>query len=380
LSSAHQLDARVRELFRSTFGYPPTAVSVAPGRMNVIGEHTDYNDGWVLPAAIDRHVAVAVRPRRDLQVTIISDRFPKAVTLNGLPAHKRGEWSDYVVGVARAVQELARTVDGFDVAIAGDIPVGAGLSSSGALEVACALALLTSRGIELSGLQIARLCQRAENEFVGARTGIMDQYTALFARARNALLLDCRSLEADAVPLPDPRYSWVLADTRLKHELSGSAYNDRRRECEAAAQSLGLRSLRDANAESLQRIPDALLARRARHVVSENGRVLQAAAALGERDVQKLGALLYASHESLRDDFAVSCAELDVLVDLARESRRAIGARMMGGGFGGCVLILAEGSDTADLEQHLHQGYAARFNRTPEFYRVRSVDGALPQG
>jgi galactokinase len=239
--------------------------------------------------------------------------------------------------------------------------------------------MLAARGIEMPPLDIARLCQTAENGFVGARTGIMDQFTALKARGGNAILLDCRSLEDEQVPLPDGRLAWLLADSRVRHELAGSAYNQRHAECEAAAQALGLSSLRDAEEADLDRIDNPIERHRARHVITENARVLQAADALRRRAPRGLGPLLYASHESLRLDFAVSCRELDCLVELAAGTPQVIGARMMGGGFGGCVLVLLDATGIDDVEQHLAEGYAEQFHKTPEFYRVRSVDGAMSE-
>jgi galactokinase len=379
MSAPHQLDQRARTGFRQAFGYLPGAVAVAPGRMNIIGEHTDYNEGFVLPAAIDRHVAVALRLRRDDQVALRSDRYQAIVNLDSLPARRQGNWTDYLVGVAREIDQQHGVGPGFDVFIASDLPVGSGLSSSGALEVASAVAMLAARGIEMSALEIARLCQAAENGFVGARTGIMDQFTALKARGGNAILLDCRSLQDEQVPLPDGRFAWLLADSRVRHELAGSAYNQRRSECEAAARALGLSSLRDATEADLERITNPIEQHRARHIVTENARVLQAADALRRRAPRGLGPLLYASHESLRLDFAVSCRELDCLVELAAGTPQVIGARMMGGGFGGCVLVLLEATVMDDVEQHLAQGYADEFHKTPEFYRVRSVDGAMSE-
>jgi galactokinase len=379
MSAPHQLDQRARAGFREAFGYPPGAVAVAPGRMNIIGEHTDYNEGYALPAAIDRHVAVALRLRRDSQIAMRSDRFQAMVNLDGLPSRRQGNWTDYLVAVAREIDQQHGPGPGLDVFVASDLPVGSGLSSSGALEVASAVAMLAARGIEMPLLDIARLCQAAENGFVGARTGIMDQFTALKARGGNAMLLDCRSLEDEQVPLPDGRFAWLLADSRVRHELAGSAYNQRRVECEAAARALGLSSLRDATEDGLERIENPIERHRARHVITENARVLQAADALRRRAPRGLGPLLYASHESLRLDFAVSCRELDCLVELAAGTPQVIGARMMGGGFGGCVLVLLEATGTDDVEQHLAEGYADEFHKSPEFYRVRSVDGAMSE-
>ena len=379
MSAAHQLDEKARANFRQTFGYPPAAVAVAPGRINVVGEHTDYNQGFVLPAAIDRHVGVALRPRRDDRVVLHSDRYSRPVELESLPSRRQDNWADYVLGVAHELSRRAGHGPGFEAVIVSDLPVGSGLSSSGALEVAVAVAMLAAGGVEMSLINIARICQAAENDFVGARTGIMDQFTALKARAGNAMLLDCRSLQDEQVPLPDARYSWLLADTKVHHELASSAYNERRAECEAAAKALGVKSLRDATETDLDRLSDPVHRRRAHHVVTENARVLQAADALRRRLPKELGPILYASHTSLRDDFAVSCAELDCLVELAKGMPPVIGARMMGGGFGGCVLILLEASGIDDVEHHLVEGYAQDFNRAPEFYRVRSVDGVIPE-
>ena len=379
MSSPHQLDERARSGFRQAFGYPPGAVAVAPGRMNIIGEHTDYNEGFVLPAAIDRHIAVALRLRRDARIALRSDRYTAPVELDRLPSRRQGDWADYVIGVAHEIDQRHDAGPGFDGFVASDLPVGSGLSSSGALEVATAVALLAARGIELAALETARLCQAAENDFVGARTGIMDQFTALKARGGNAILLDCRSLRDEQVPLPDGRYAWLLADSRVRHELASSAYNERRRECESAAAALGLSSLRDAVEADLERISNPVERRRARHVVTENSRVLQAADALRRRSPRGLGPILYASHESLRLDFAVSCRELDCLVELAAGMPQVIGARMMGGGFGGCALVLVEASGMDDVEQHLAEGYAEEFHKSPEFYRVRSVDGVMPE-
>ena len=378
MSARHRLDERARRAFHQAFGDPPAAVAVAPGRINIIGEHTDYNQGFVLPAAIDRHVGVAIRLRRDARIVMCSDRYATPVELPDLPIRRQDSWADYALGVALEVQKRAGSADGFESALVSDLPVGSGLSSSGALEVAFAVALLAARGIELPPLEIAQLCQAAENGFVGAQTGIMDQFTALQARAGNAMLLDCRSFAIQHLPLPDGRFSWLLADTRVHHELAASAYNQRRAQCESAATALGLSSLRDARPADLEQINDPVDRRRARHVLSENRRVLQAAAVLRRRAPHELGPILYASHTSLRVDFEVSCRELDALVELAAQERSVIGARMMGGGFGGCVLLLLDAAGIDDVEQHLAEGYVQEFRRSPEFYRVRSVDGVMP--
>jgi galactokinase len=347
--------------------------------MNIIGEHTDYNEGFVLPAAIDRHIGVALRLRRDAHVVLRSDRYQAPIDIDGLPNRRLGNWGDYLIGVAREIDRRHEPGPGFDAFVASDVPVGSGLSSSGALDVASAVAMLAARGIEMTALETAELCQAAENGFVGAHTGIMDPFTALKARGGNAILLDCRSMRDEQVPLPDGRYAWLLADSRVRHELAASAYNERRRECEAAAAALGLRSLRDATEADLVRIANPVERRRAQHVVTENARVLLAADALRRRAPRGLGPLLYASHESLRLDFAVSCRELDCLVELAAGMPLVVGARMMGGGFGGCVLALVEATGVDDVQQNLAEGFADEFHKAPEFYRVRSVDGVMSE-
>lgn len=379
MSASPQVDERARAAFRQTFGYLPGSVAVAPGRINIVGEHTDYNQGFVLPAAIDRHVGVALRLRRDERIVLHSDRFSKPVDLASLPARKQGGWADYLLGVAYEIRQRVGDGPGFEAVVVSDLVVGSGLSSSGAVEVAAAVALLAARGVKMRPIDIALLCQAAENGFVRAQTGIMDQLTALKARAGNAMLLDCRSLDSESLPLPDGRFNWLLADTQVHHEHASSGYNDRRAECEAAASALGLTSLRDAREEDLDRIENPVYRRRARHVVRENARVLQAADALRRRAPRDLGPILYASHDSLRDDFEVSCAELDCLVELAADMPQVIGARMMGGGFGGCVLVLLDATGIDDIEQHLAEGYAEAYHRAPQFYRVRSVDGVMPE-
>ncbi|HSO93286.1 MAG TPA: galactokinase family protein, partial [Candidatus Dormibacteraeota bacterium] len=270
MTASHQLEARARQEFHKHFEYPPQSVAVAPGRMNVIGEHTDYNQGWVLPAAIDKFIAVAYRPRRDSEIILKSDRYAAPVRMSRLPDKKSGSWVDYVVGVARQIDARFGLSSGFDAVIVSDLPEGSGLSSSGALEVAFATACLSAHSASISPVEVARLCQRAENEFVGARTGIMDQFTALLARAGNAILLDCRSMAYEHVPLPDARHSWLLADTRIRHSLAASAYNERRAQCEQAAAALGLTSLREARESDLDRIGNPTIRRRAKHVVTEN--------------------------------------------------------------------------------------------------------------
>jgi len=376
MTAPDELAGRAARLFRDTFRADPAAVVLAPGRINVIGEHTDYNDGFVLPAAIDRYMAVAYRARRQGPVEMVSDQSDARLRFDALPAQRQGTWGDYVVGVARALADQAAA--SFELAASSTIPIGAGLSSSAALEVATAIAMLEPAAGRTPVAELARLCRQVENEFIGARTGIMDPFISLAGRAGRALLLDCRSLQARPCPLPGNDYSWLLADTRIKHDNAGSAYNDRRAACEAAARAIGVPALRDATEADVNRIPDSVLRARARHVVAENARVLAAVTMLESGDSQALGPLLFASHASLKNDFEVSCEELDALVELAASAPGVVGARMMGGGFGGCVLILVAADALEPLQTRLGDGYAGRFGRPPAFYRVQAVDGAWP--
>src|SRR5437879_9316178 len=258
MSAPHQLDQRARAGFRETFGYPPGAVAVAPGRMNIIGEHTDYNEGFVRPAAIDRPIAVALRLRRDARIALRSDRYEANVEFETTPTRRQGNWADYLIGIAREIDQRYDRGPGFDAFVASDIPMGSGLSSSGALDVAGAVAMLAARGIELPALETAQLCQAAENGFVGAHIGIMAPFTALKARGGNAILLDCRSMRDEQVPLPDGRYAWLLADSRVRHELASSASHERRRESEDAAPGLRLPKPRSAREAAAARCGNAV--------------------------------------------------------------------------------------------------------------------------
>ena len=297
----------------------------APGRVNLIGEHTDYNEGFVLPAALPLRIAVDLRLRDDPEIRATTDA-----------AAARG-WEAHVIGPAR-VLGLDR---GHDVHVISTIPLGAGLGSSGALGVAVLRALREALHLDLDDVALARLAQRAENEFVGARSGIMDQLAASVGREGEALFIDCRSLEFQRIPLP-AELELVVVDSGIRHEHAGGAYNERREECERAARMLGVAALRDVgDVARVEGLPEPL-SRRARHVVTENARVLGAVAALADRDIQRLGALLDASHRSLRDDYEVSTPEVDLLVELLREQDGIHGARITGGGFGGSIVAVAD--------------------------------------
>jgi galactokinase len=342
------LAANLAAHFKSVNGVAPR-LFFAPGRVNIIGEHTDYNDGYVLPAALDLATYVAAAPRDDRRLLLHARASAQSAEFDLDEAHptRRGDWSDYARGVVTMLQRAGVSVGGATLLIDGDLPMGSGLSSSASFEVAIALALTHLVGVDMDRSELARLCQRAENDFVGMRCGIMDQLIVCRAQKGAALLLDCRTLEARAIPI-DPAVRLIVCDSGVRHTLAGSEYNLRRRDCETAVALLarvlpGLKALRDLSLDQLATHAHVLpptVFRRARHVVSENWRTLFAAAALESGRLEECGRMIDASHDSLRDDYEVSCAELDRLVDAARDLPGVYGARMMGGGFGGCTINL----------------------------------------
>lgn len=356
-----------------------TRIFAAPGRVNLIGEHTDYNDGFVLPAAINYATHVRAERRSDRQVTVFSQTLGQSYSfsLDEAGAKPRGAWSDYVQGVALVLERCGYRLCGADLRISSDIPMGAGLSSSAALEVATALALLAISGLKAPPLEIAAMCRQAEHEFAGTHCGIMDQFIALHAVAGHAIFLDCRSLAWRTVALPE-NIGLVICNSMVKHALAGSQYNERRAACELAARRLGVASLRDADPAALAQpgaLPNGIL-RRARHVVREIARTEKAAEALEAGDLKTFGDLMYESHESLRLDYEVSCAELDLLVDLARQIPGVYGARMTGAGFGGCVLSLAELDCVPTFLRSVPAAYEKATGRRPEIYVCRPSGGA----
>jgi galactokinase len=347
----------------------------APGRVNLIGEHTDYNGGFVLPMAIERETVVAAAPREDRTVRAYSVGLEEELTFDLDRPHppRRGVWLDYVEGVARALESRGIKLSGADLLIDSDVPTGAGLSSSAALEISVGLALARVSGEEVDGVTLALAGQQAEHTYVGTLCGIMDQFVAALAKERHALLIDCRSLEAEPVPLDTSEAAFVVADTRVKHELSSSEYNVRRAECARGVELLrerlpNIQELRDVSAEDFERhkgvLPDTIL-RRCRHIVTENERTLAAARALRAGDLPEMGRLMYESHYSLRDDYEVSSPELDVLVDLARGLPGVLGARMTGGGFGGSTVTLVRREALAEFERALSEGYERETGQRP---------------
>ncbi|HUN64412.1 MAG TPA: galactokinase [Candidatus Sulfotelmatobacter sp.] len=376
------LDA-LSEQFISLYGLTPQFVQ-APGRVNLIGEHTDYNDGFVLPAAIQFHTTVAITPRPDHRLFVFSQNYDEQMEFdaNQLPSVPRHHWSDYVLGVARKLSELDIRVPGANLLIHGDVPQGAGLSSSASLEVAVCQAFLQVAGRKLNGVEMALLCQRAENEFVGARCGIMDQFVSVHGQKDHALLLDCRSLTFTPEPIP-AEVRLVICNTMVRHSVAGGEYNQRRRECELGAKYFagllpGVKALRDVSLAQFAQYGAGLpetIRKRCRHVITENARVAAAAAALKQHDLSHFGQLLRESHASLRDDFQVSCSELDLMVELAGKVDGVFGARMTGGGFGGCTINFVRSGDVDAFQSTVARGYEAATKQRPEIYVCTAGNG-----
>jgi len=370
--------------FKAHFG---TAASIyrAPGRVNLIGEHTDYNDGFVLPAAIEFYCWVAAAPRRDRKLVIHSENFNETVEagLASLTPLGNKHWANYPLGVAWALGQNGESPTGANIYIVGEVPLGAGLSSSAAVEVAVGFALFNHSGHAVDRAELAQLCQKAENEFVGARVGIMDQFVSCYGRASHALLLDCRSLEHKFVRLP-PDLQLVICNTMVRHELASGEYNARRAECEEGVRSLRIflpeiRALRDVTLSQLEAHRRSLSPQvfaRCRHVISENARVKSAVDAFHRGDSKALGPLLQDSHRSLRDDYEVSCRELDLMVEIAIAQPGLIGARMTGGGFGGCTINLVESAAVTDFTRKVAAEYSSQTGLTPEIYVSPASEGA----
>jgi galactokinase len=372
------------ERFLRLYGTRPK-IFRAPGRVNLIGEHTDYNDGFVMPAAIDMYTWVAVGPRSDRILQVHSEQFRETVdmSLDALHGAPRKHWSDFIRGVAATIQAAGHSLKGARLMIDGRVPIGAGLSSSASLEISTALALLWAASLELPPLEVVEICQRAEHEYAGTRCGIMDQFIASFGRSGHALMLDCRSLEHKQLPIP-AGVRLVICNSMVKHELAAGEYNRRRADCEGGVKMLRqhlphVRALRDVTLADLDRyrqeLPE-LVYRRCHHVVSENLRVLAAADALPSGDLARFGQLMYESHASLRDDYEVSCKELDLLVELASSCEGVYGARMTGGGFGGCTVNLVRSDAVDRVQQRITGAYEKTTGKTPDLWVCSAAQGA----
>ena len=357
----------------------------APGRVNLIGEHTDYNEGFVLPIAASLRTYLAAAPRDDGQVRVLSLAMNETANFSIAPSAHVPEgpgWPLYVQGVAKTLIDAGFELRGADIAIFSEVPVGAGLSSSAALEIATGFALMKLSGLDISLTELARAAQRAEQVFVGTNSGLMDQLTATHAKKNHALFIDCRSVEIEHIPVQLPDIAIVICDTRVKHALATSDYNLRREECEYAVALVRkhipeVRALRDLTTSDLiaiECLPEPIRSR-ARHVITENNRTVQAASALKTGNALGLGSLMVKSHESLRDDFEVSCRELDVMFELAMNHRAVLGSRMMGAGFGGCTINLVEDKLVDDFVAHMTSEYQRDTGLVPLFHIVTADEG-----
>jgi galactokinase len=383
--SLERLVASASKSFEHRFRAAPRWIVAAPGRVNLIGEHIDYNDGFVLPMAIDRYCVIAAAEESSSAARIFSVAADEEATISLTAPHRRersGHWSNYVAGVIAGCQQRNMRPAGFAAVIESSVPVGGGLSSSASLEVAAATLLESMTGVTLQPVEKALLCQQAEHEYAGVPCGIMDQFASVMCRADHLMLLDCRSQTLEHIPFRNPDITVLIVNTNVKHELSGGEYAERRGQCESAARKLGVASLRDATREQLEARQNQLQPtefRRARHAIGEIERTSAAAAALEAGDWPEMGRLMYASHDSLRDDYQVSCPELDLLVDLARNigsKGGVIGSRMTGGGFGGCTVSLVETSKVRAVAEQLASTYQAKTGIEPSVLTSRPARGA----
>lgn len=370
--------------FQARYGHAPLWLVAAPGRVNLIGEHTDYNDGFVFPMGIERYTVIAASPSVLRRAQIFSADTSSEVTIDLESTVTRGQpsWSNYMRGVIAGFQKLNISIPGFDALVMSSVPMGGGLSSSAALEVSTATLLEDASNHRLDPVQKALLCQKAEQEFAGVPCGIMDQFTSVMAREGHVLLLDCRSRTTELVPMSNPEFSILIINSNVKHELTGGEYAERRKQCEQAARILSKPSLRDASLSDLEsnRVRmEPVIYRRAHHIITEIARTTEAAGEMRAGNWPKLGQLMYASHDSLRDDFEVSCAELDMLVELARklgERNGVFGSRMTGGGFGGCTVSLVETRAVASICEQIAPVYRDKAGIEPTMFVSRPAGGA----
>ncbi len=389
IESLQSLSSHCCEEFTRCYDARPDWIAAAPGRVNLIGEHTDYNDGFVLPMAIERYVVLAGRKvtangahRARIRSHSVADVVD--VAYHPRPSSGPPSWANYARGVVAGFLGRGISLPCIDSLMVSNVPLGGGLSSSAAVEVATATLLELACDVALDPYEKAKLCRRAEHEFAGVPCGIMDQLISILGDPRGPLLIDCRSEAARVVPFVDSGACFLIANTNVRHSLASGEYSIRRAQCSEAARKLGVNSLRDASADLLNSKASHLSElefRRARHVITENERTIAAADALERRDLDCVGRLMIESHTSLRDDFEVSCAELDILVDLAlasRDSHGVFGARMTGGGFGGCIVALVRSESVQDLRARLDCDYKKKVGRAIDGFVSRPARGAHP--
>lgn len=371
------------QAFAAIFGYKPDTVVQAPGRVNLIGEHTDYNDGFVLPCAIDYQTVISCHKRSDNLIRVIAvdynNQQDQFLLDSEIEKHPNYQWANYVRGVIKHIIKYTKNISGVDFAISGNVPQGAGLSSSASLEVAIGKMFQVLFDLPLDGKQIALIGQEAENQFVGCNCGIMDQLISSLGQAQHALLIDCRSLEVSPVSIPED-LAVVIINSNIKRGLVDSEYNTRRKQCETAAKALGIKALRDASLVDLSQIQavlDPIVYKRAHHVITENERTLKAAHALANEDYPLLSKLMAESHNSMRDDFEITVPAIDYLVEIVQGViGNQGGVRMTGGGFGGCVVALVPEDKIGDVKDAVSQNYHKKFAIKEDFYICQPSEGA----
>lgn len=369
--------------YKQQFDHVPELIVSAPGRVNLIGEHTDYNDGFVLPVAIDKKIVLGGSSRDDDIAHLYSMNFEKVEEFSISSLLKENSWTDYLKGVIDELLKAGHSVKGFNAVLVGDIPQGAGLSSSAAIEVATAFFLAQLNTLDMPPEEMAKLCQRAENNFVGMNCGIMDQFISRFGQKDHALYLDCRDLSYQLIPCVLGEYVVVICNSNVGHKLVDSAYNERRAQCEEGVRLLqmkleGITALRDVSYEQLEKYASLLppiIYQRCKHVITEDERVESAVKALQRSDIEGFGTLLNASHASLRDDYEVSCEEVDHLVDIAQHIEGTAGSRITGGGFGGCTVSLVKESTLEKFQNIILREYATRTGITAEIYTSKAENG-----
>jgi len=382
----NELTGQASQRFAKAFGRPPRWIVAAPGRVNLIGEHTDYNDGFVLPMAIEFYTVMAtdLSPSPSSSVTVFDTVFNETAQIDVSKPVEKGDpkWSNYIRGVIAGFQRRGERIPALEVLLQSSVPLGGGLSSSAALEVSTATLLEVASGKKIDPVEKALLCQKAEHEFAGMPCGIMDQFISVMGRKDHLLLLDCRSRQTEFVPMSDPAVAVLIVNSNVKHELTGSEYPTRRRQCETAARILGVPSLRDATAAALEAAKgkmDPVVYRRARHVLGEIERTVHAAEGVRGSNWPTVGQLMYASHRSLRDDYEVSCAELDAVVEIAEAigvKGGVYGCRMTGGGFGGCCVALVKADAVEAISKHITADYQKRIGKEATIFVSRPAAGA----
>lgn len=374
-----ELVKEVRKSFKNHFKTKPFLV-FSPGRINLIGEHTDYNDGFVFPAAIDKGIVLAIQKNEEniSNVYALNKEEMYSFEVNEISPLKNGGWKNYIIGVVAEIQNLGIKINNFNIVFAGDIPGGAGMSSSAALENSIVFGLNELFDLALTKEQMILISQKAEHNFVGVKCGIMDQYASMFGEKKSALLLDCRTIKANLFKIDFKKYKLLLINSNVKHDLSESAYNNRREVCERVSKLLNIKALRDASKKKMEKIKEEISEEdynKALYVIQENNRVKLFSKAIQNNELKTLGKLLYKSHKGLSEQYKVSCKELDFLVAQTKKNKNILGSRMMGGGFGGCTISLIKKTEVAQFKEYISKKFKEEFNNECSFYQVKLSRG-----